>query len=323
MQPANADAIARAQTAAPGLGYMATTAVPAAPPPAAPGQVGRSTGPAMALPAPPPSMISNVPPASQAQTLFMEGGPAPGHAGGAPVQAAGAATMYDPTGAPAPIVAPRRSTAVPTQPANNTMVIGTPVGYSTRPPRKGVGIVLIVLLLVVAAGGGVALALLLRGDEPSAAPEADAGVEPEAVTEPAPAPAPAAAPDAGTAAGAAVTTPDAAAPPAPPAYVKVRVETDPPGAVAWLDGVEQAPSPVDIDVLDDGATHQLVLKKGGCKDKVKEIKGAAQTMRLELECEKPTKKRSGKGKGTGAGTAKQQPDTAGEGDGLMKPKWRK
>ncbi len=361
MQPINADAIARAATAPPGMGYMATAALPVAPAPGAGGAGGggRATGPAMALPAPPPSMISSVPQPSQAQTLFMDQGPAPASAapaygGGSP--AAAAATMFDPAavapvGGAAPVMPPRRSTVVPAQPANHTMVIATPPGYSTRPPRKGLGVALVVLLLAAAAGGGVALALLLRdrgGDPAPGASEpapagtaAEPGAKPEDV-EPAPAPAPGAAtPDAGAAAAAGVDAGPAPAPAlapdagtAAPAMVVVRVETDPTGAEVILDGRALAAStPVDVEVVGDGAVHELVLRRAGCEDKRKEIKGAAQALRLDLECAAPPPERKkpprGKSKGTGAASGDKGKgkatgdDTGAEGDNLMRPKWRK
>ncbi len=59
---------------------------------------------------------------------------------------------------------------LPTQPSNQTMVIGTPPGYKDRPPRKLWPIVLI--LVVLAAGGGVAVAMMMRHGSTSSASSA-------------------------------------------------------------------------------------------------------------------------------------------------------
>jgi serine/threonine-protein kinase len=107
-------------------------------------KLGGATGPqqAMPLPAPAPSLPGN----------------------------AGAKTMLaDPSMAVAPPVPPPAPERVaPAQPKMNTMRIATPIGYSSRPPRKMWPIVLVLAVLLGLGGGAFAVAWF--GNQDTASP---------------------------------------------------------------------------------------------------------------------------------------------------------
>ena len=111
-------------------------------------KLGVKTGPqaAMPLPAPPPSLPGN----AGAKTMIAD----PSHAQQRPV----------------PPQAPEM--VAPAQPKMNTMRIATPLGYSSRPPRKMWPIVLVLALLLGLGGGAFAVAWFGRGDGTNPATEA-------------------------------------------------------------------------------------------------------------------------------------------------------
>jgi hypothetical protein len=257
------------------LGHAATSAMPAAQPP----PVGRSTGPALALKAPPPSMIAH--PGAEARTMFQPGNPQPVPPAGLGADARTA--IVDGNADPA-LAAARRSTAVPgmqipAQPTNQTMVIGTPAGYKDRPPRKTGLIVLLLVIAAAAVGGGIALAMMLGGGSSDSDPDPDPDPGPGSAAEaeaksppPPPPPPPPAAPDAGAA-----TTVE-------PILVRVRIESEPPGAEVTIDGTARGVTPADVELAPDGAEHELVLRHPEMREKKKTIKVTGeQTIRLELE----------------------------------------
>ena len=299
------------------LGYAQTSALPAAPAPA----IGRSTGAALALKAPPPSMVSNQ--NAEARTMFQAGNPQPAPAPPAPRPGGNdrTAILDDLTSSQS-----RRHTAqpgvqMPAPPINQTMVIGTPPGYKDRPPRRTWLVVLVLLIAAGAAGGGIALAMMMRGGS-SSGPEPEPGPEPvESKAPPPPAPpppTPIAAPDAGPATVEAILVP-------------VRIESEPSGADVLIDGTAKGKTPISIQLPPDGAEHELVLRHPEMKEKKKTIKVTGeQTIRLELEKasrsdEKRAPDRRGKGKRTGKGTGDPdaKPSGSGDEDDLAKPDWMK
>jgi hypothetical protein len=275
--------------------------LPAAAPP------GRSTGPALALKPPPPSIIQN--PAAEQKTMFMPGGPS----AQAPAPASGdkTAILDDLTTSQSG----RRSTAVPGMqvpalPANQTMVIGTPPGYKDRPPRKTWVVVLVVLLVAGLAGGGIAVAMMMSQKSGSSSPGPEP-VEPGAVPPP----------DARPAAA-----PDAAPAQVEPILAKVVIETEPPGAEVWIDGTRKGVSPTTVELPPDGADHELVLRHPEAKEKTKTIKVTGdQTIRLELEKKEPEHKGSGgrRKKDRKDGDGDKPPPDPTEDDDLAKPPWMK
>jgi len=94
-------------------------------------------GAPLPLPAPPPSLPGN----AGAKTMIADG------------------NMVPPRPAPpVPGQAPPPEMIVPQQPKMNTMRIATPLGYSSRPPRKMWPIVLVLALLLGLGGGAFAVA---------------------------------------------------------------------------------------------------------------------------------------------------------------------
>ena len=141
-------------------------------------------------------------------------------------QAQPAATMIAP-GAGVPAHFPTAAVpdlAPPVAPVQHTMRIATPVGYSSRPPRKMWPIVLVMGLLLGLGGGAFAVAYFGRSDNPPA-------VTPDA-TEAADAPIVAQAPDAAPAIDAAAIV-DAAPAVATIAMAKVQIDSVPEGATVY------------------------------------------------------------------------------------------
>jgi serine/threonine protein kinase len=114
-------------------------------------RIGMSTGPnaAMPLPAPPPSLSGN----ADAKTMI------------------GDSDMAMPRPKPPP-QAPEM--IAPAQPKMNTMRIATPLGYSSRPPRKMWPIVLVLALLLGLGGGAFAVAWFGKKETAPAAAASDA-----------------------------------------------------------------------------------------------------------------------------------------------------
>ncbi len=181
---------------------------PLAPPPPSMMSAGAAVGPSAktafldpgaAVPA------TGAPSGPSAKTAFLSGpvaGAAPSSPGpAAAVAGAAAKTAFMDASAVAPVVAPemprRTTTAVPDMnppapAANATMVIGTPEGYSDKPPAKKWPIVVAVVGVLVVIGGGVAALVwpgFLNDSGQSTASAATTGPG-EGTTQPAPAPAP-------------------------------------------------------------------------------------------------------------------------------------
>jgi serine/threonine-protein kinase len=302
------DDAAPAAPAAGGLGHAPTSALPAV-------GVGRSTGAALALKAPPPSMVHN--PAADARTMFQQGNPSAPMPAAAPAGGDQRTAILDDLS----ISQSRRSTAmpgvqVPSAPVNQTMVIGTPPGYKDRAPRRTWLVVLLLLIGAGAAGGGIALAMMMNKSAPSD-PEPEPEPEPEPVKakvpppadEPPPPPPPAAAPDAGAATVQAILVP-------------VRIESEPDGAEVLVDGTSKGKTPISIELPPDGAEHELVLRHPDMKEKKKLIKiTGAQTIRLELE--KQSRERQDRPRDKPPKDDAKKPPPSDEEDDLAKPDWLK
>ena len=226
-------------------------------------------------------------------------------------------------GAPPPMLAPPMPAPMPglpqvVQPKMNTMRIATPLGHSSRPPKKVWPLVLVIGLVLGLGGGGLAVFLSRRsessgdsgsGTEPgsangsakvgSASPAvgsakpavidagatvtpiaADAAVATNTTTDAAIA---VAAVDAGALADAAVAaTPDAAM---AAKLVRLTLDSQPQGAtVVGPDGVELGKTPLKTDWPSATTPVTFTFKLKGYRDKVKELTISANMLtRVDLD----------------------------------------
>jgi tRNA A-37 threonylcarbamoyl transferase component Bud32 len=107
---------------------------------------------ALPLPAPPPSLPGN----ANARTMVHDGSLVPPRATGQ-----------------VPAIGQAPEMVAPAVPKMNTMRIATPVGYSSRPPRKMWPVVLVLALLLGLGGGAFAVAWFGRGDKRAAGAAGD------------------------------------------------------------------------------------------------------------------------------------------------------
>jgi hypothetical protein len=229
----------------------------------------------------------------------------------------------------------------PQQPKHNTMRIGTPQGYSSRPPRKYWPIVLVIGLVAGLGGGAFAVAWFGRSNsaeeteldaatESTAGPGSsvsavvrDTGSVSSTVAASGSGSASAPPPPAIDAAVAEVAAVDAAAaPPAidaavadPPArFVRVTLESSPEGAnVIGPDGTSLGKTPLKLEWPAGEQPVAFVLKLKGYKDKSTEVTVTSNSMtRVELD-RIPVNRPTGTGSGSGKGSGKPP------GDGLIRP----
>ncbi|HVK72606.1 MAG TPA: serine/threonine-protein kinase, partial [Kofleriaceae bacterium] len=125
----------------------------AAPPPAAP-----ATGLPLALKPPPSAAFGEQP------TVMQEAGPAAPR-GGATAQRT---AIVDPAGVPGRKMSVAPGMAPPAPVQNQTMVIATPPGFKSHPPRKGMGVAIAVAAVVLVVAGVVAV-VVFAGDGKGAA----------------------------------------------------------------------------------------------------------------------------------------------------------
>ncbi len=251
----------------------------------------------------------------------------------------GAATII---GAAAPMASRSRQMPVPglvqpNQPKHNTMRISTPIGYSSRPPRRVWPIVLVVGLIVGLGGGAFAVAWFGRSHaaEPASttpgsgsAGSGNAGSQPPTVSDAmrGSAVGVAAVIDAGALAPDAAVAPPLVDPAVPVVAIdaaaaptgklaRLTLDSSPAGAtVVGPDGVSLGKTPLKIDwpVSDRPVVFELRLK--GYRDKKTEIAVTSNTMtRVELDRVLSSRPGGGNPKGSGKGTGE------GNGNGLIRP----
>jgi serine/threonine-protein kinase len=179
---------------------------------------------------------------------------------------ASTATMFNAGGAPPPkqTIALGPDLSVPARQglSTNTMQIATPLGYSSRPPRKTWPIVLVAAVLLGLVGGGFAVARFGHKSAPVAAVEPDAAVA--VVLAPKPAPKP---PDA---AAAAVVLADAK--PVAPATATVEIDSNPPGAEIFdpdEHAIGKTPAKLTLPIATAPLSYELRL--GGYRTTVKQF----------------------------------------------------
>jgi hypothetical protein len=267
-------------------------------------KLGVKTGPqaAMPLPAPPPSLPGN----------------------------AGAKTMIaDPSHAQQRPVAPQAPEMVaPAQPKMNTMRIATPLGYSSRPPRKMWPIVLVLALLLGLGGGAFAVAWFGRNDGASAqAGSADEAAGSQTQTQPAPQrqpePQPQPQPQAGSgatagsgasagsgaAAGSAAAAGSGAATdtqPPGPAMAVIVIDSTPQGAeVIGPDGTSIGKTPATLSLPISDLPQSFELRLAGYKKETKQIVVTGNTV-VNVALDRapgghPPRKGSGGGRKKGSG----------------------
>ena len=218
---------------------------------------------------------TGAPSGPNAKTAFLSApvaGAAPSNPGPAgAVAGAAAKTAFMDVGAASAAAAPemprRTTTAVPDMnppaPASNaTMVIGTPEGYSDKPPAKKWPIVVAVLGVLVVVGGGVAALVwpgFLNDSGQSTASAATTGAGADEANPPG---------DQGTAKPAITVPPDAA--PALPANVKVSLKTLPPDAEIWRGDELLGHTPTELS-FPRGSKQELVFKHKDSQDRSKSI----------------------------------------------------
>ena len=252
--------------------------------------------------------------AAAVQKAMLAGGPLPA-AKTVAQQAFQAATMIG-QGASIP---PRSATAgvpdlaPPMAPVQNTMRIATPVGYSSRPPRKMWPIVLVMGLLLGLGGGAFAVAYFGRKENPKAAAPDDAMKAATAVDAAAPSADAVAvvAPDAAPSVDAAV----AADAPAVPTVemAKVQIDSTPPGAtVIGPDGDVLGKTPFKTEWPISKKKVLFELRLAGYRKKPTPLLVEGNTAIL-VELEK-ARTSSGTGKGTGSSKGSATND-----NGLMRP----
>jgi serine/threonine protein kinase len=313
------------------VGFAATQALQAAsdPPPA------RNDDRAFALRPPPPSIMTanasaktaflEAPPsngsnaAASAKTAFMEG---PASATGAAQDGQKTAFMNSVPQVAAPEMPKRTSTAVPDMnqpmPASNaTMVIGTPEGYSDKPPVKKWPIVVALLAVVVVVGGGVAALMLLGGDGQQTAEAAGAAAEPEVADQ---GPDPSEAPEP---AEAAVTIDAAPAPPPrDPNRVIVALTSTPDGAEIWTDDGELlGRTPKELPLPRGKGKTKLLFKHAGFESTATTVSTKADgRAHIELEPKNDDPPRSSGTKPKPSGTKPKPSGTKPKPDPDKKPK---
>jgi eukaryotic-like serine/threonine-protein kinase len=212
--------------------------------------------------------------------------------------------------APAVMAEPPRTGALPipglapsAPPANNTMRIATPLGYSSRPPRKMWPIVLVLGLLLGLGGGAFAVAWFGR-DAEQPAPDAATVATPPPVD-----------------AHVAVVVDAAAPPPAADAAVavdagkpmaKLTIDSTPHGAtVTGPDGSVLGKTPLKIDWPVGERAQEFELKLAGYKKKIADVVVKGNTaVGVELEKQHSSGGTQKPGKGSGG---------SGAGSDLIKP----
>ena len=219
--------------------------------------------------------------------------------------------------------------APPLAPAQNTMRIATPVGYSSRPPRKMWPIVLVMGLLLGLGGGAFAVAWF--GRKPAATPADDAGtvaITADAAKVEAPADVAVATmtvdatiatvtPDASVAADAAQATlpVDAASVAVTIAMAKVAIDSSPQGATVIGPGGDvlgKTPFKTEWPISKKKVVFELRLS--GYRKKPTPMMVDGNTAIL-VELEKAPRPGSGSGRGSGKGSG-----SGGTTDtGLMRP----
>ncbi len=236
-------------------------------------RIGGATGPqpAMPLAAPPPSL--------------------PGNAGAKTMMADPSMAMPPPTAPPAPEM------VAPAQPKMNTMRIATPLGYSSRPPRKMWPIVLVLSLLLGLGGGAFAVAWFGKKDgagEPANGSDSAKGSDTAVQAPPPPPPTPtntgsgSAAPPPNPGSAAPPPNPGSAAPPpnpgsaAPPlnqgsvvtpaGMAVIVIDSTPQGAeVLGSDNKSFGKTPATVSLPISDMPIELELKLTGYKKKTKQI----------------------------------------------------
>jgi tRNA A-37 threonylcarbamoyl transferase component Bud32 len=237
--------------------------------------------------------------------------------------------------------APMTPGMVPPVPAkNSTMVIATPAGYSSRPPRAVWPIVLVVVLLGAMVGGGVYVAMQDKkqageGDAggtagsgvaiaSAAAATADAS-EATAMTDAAEAPVTIDAASAAASADAAPTPTPAPADAAPrvdadtgsvviePTVVKVRLETEPSGAEVRRKGKRLGRTPYTLEMTVEKGPITVELRHKGYRSVTREI-DATDDMTI-----RETLTKAPRGGGKTGGTGPKNGSGTGSGDTLLNP----
>jgi serine/threonine-protein kinase len=244
----------------------------------------------------------------------------------APVSTTAKTMIHDPSSAPvrAPQAGEQPAMAAPNMPKMNTMRIATPIGYSSRPPRRMWPIVLIVSLVLGLGGGAFAVAWFGRKDSAGTASAAgDAGaVAGSASRDVAPPDAKgSAAVTAGSAGSAGSGTPATAAAgsntptvPAPagsatavPMAVIV-IDSVPPGAeVIGADKVSYGKTPAHLSLPISDMPLEFELRLSGYRKKVKQLVVSGNTVVQVTLDRAPTQTAPG-GKGT-SGSKKNHNDT--------------
>jgi tRNA A-37 threonylcarbamoyl transferase component Bud32 len=243
-------------------------------------RIGIASGPnaALPLPAPAPSLSGN----ADARTMIAKAGVAPMQQPQAPEMVA------------------------PAQPKMNTMRISTPLGYSSRPPRKMWPIVLVLALLLGLGGGAFAVAWFGKHDGAGAAATDAAAV---AVKVDAPAPKPAPPPPRPDAAVTAPPKPDAVAP--NPSMAAVVIDSTPQGAeVFGADKTFHGKTPVTLSLPISDMPVELELRLAGYKKKSKQVVVTGNTV-LNVMLDRAPASSGGTRKGSG--------HKKGSGDDLMRP----
>ncbi|HEU0034213.1 MAG TPA: protein kinase [Kofleriaceae bacterium] len=200
--------------------------------------------------------------------------------------------------------------APPSEPKNQTMRIATPVGYSSRPPRKMWPVVLVLGLIFGLGGGAFAVAWCGGGRKPAGVTAAASDAGSSTVAVPADPPRDAAPPrpivDAAIA-----HAPHADARPAAPEQALLTIESRPAGATVYgQDGQPIGKTPLVLDVLMSNKPMTFELRLAGYRKKTKQVtvKGNL-TVGVELE-RLPASSGTGKGSGTHPGRGSGSSDTA-------------
>ncbi|HEY5935858.1 MAG TPA: serine/threonine-protein kinase [Kofleriaceae bacterium] len=239
-------------------------------------------------------------------------------AGGMPLPAPSqgmAATMIS---TEMPVARPVPGLVPPTEPKQNTMRIATPMGYSSRPPRRMWPIVLVLGLVLGLGGGAFAVAWVGRGQGSASAVEADAEVSAVSIDATAVVAIDAAAP-APDAAVAMVPAPiDAAAPevpvtvdaaPASVKEVKLALDSAPRGAaVSGPDGKVLGKTPLELSWPASEKPVTFELRLSGYRKKTKTITLLTSTA-VTVQLDRMPRIRPPNGKGSGSD----------DGNGLIRP----
>jgi serine/threonine protein kinase len=225
-------------------------------------KIGSGTGPVLPLPAPAPTN----PGKASVQTMISDGTLVP---------------PRPPTHGP--------DMAAPAQPKMNTMRIATPMGYSSRPPKKMWPVVLVFGLLLGLGGGAFAVAWFGRESSGHAgaaidakAPVAASGSAGSAVVVKPPQPPPPPPPPPNVGSGSATKGSAATPTPPPPPAVKtamVEVDSDPSGAeILGPDKKSLGKTPAKLDLPVSDLPLTLELRLAGYKKKTKQIVVSGNTV---------------------------------------------